>query len=75
MLSGNEYWVREAMDGNQIYASDNGIDWWWPVYDIELDCELVRIDVMGKLELWQAGECYIRVGDDELITDIYSSAP
>lgn len=25
--------------------------WRWPVYDIEVECGLVRIDVMGKLQV------------------------
>lgn len=26
-------------------------DWWWPVYDIEVQCALIRIDVCGKLQV------------------------
>ena len=26
-------------------------DWWWPVHDIGVDVPILRIDVMGKLEV------------------------
>lgn len=29
----------------------------WPVNDFELDCGLLRIDVMGKLEVWHMSDC------------------
>ena len=26
-------------------------DWWWPVYDIDAETGLMRLDVMGKLQV------------------------
>jgi hypothetical protein len=30
---------------------------WWPIHDFELDCGLLRIDVMGKLETYHKSDC------------------
>jgi hypothetical protein len=30
-------------------------DWWWPVYDIDVETGCYRIDVMGKLEVKHVG--------------------
>lgn len=36
----------------QLYVRYLGSkDWWWPLYDIDVETGLHRIDVMGKLDL------------------------
>lgn len=32
---------------------------WWPVYDIEVQIGLVRIDVCGKLDIKHIGEVFL----------------
>lgn len=44
------------------FAGDK--DWWWPVYDFEVQTGLMRIDVCGKLQVKEFGEVMeIRDGD------------
>ena len=31
---------------------------WWHVHDFELDCGLLRIDVMGKLDVLHMSDCF-----------------
>jgi len=31
-------------------------DWWWPVYDIDVETGLMRIDVCGLLDVKHFGE-------------------
>lgn len=38
-------WINSL---GQLYAKSGS---WWPVYDIEVQCGLVRIDVCGKLDI------------------------
>lgn len=33
-----------------------GKDWWWPVYDIDVETGLMRIDVCGKLQVMHFGD-------------------
>jgi len=33
-----------------------GDNWWWPVHDIEVQTGLVRIDVMGMLDVTHIGD-------------------
>lgn len=34
-----------------FWARKFGDTWWWPVYDIEVETGLYRIDVMGMLDV------------------------
>jgi hypothetical protein len=41
----------------QLYSRDVGDwDWWWPVYDIDVETGLFRIDVCGKLQAKHIGD-------------------
>lgn len=40
-----------------------GSDYWWPIYDIEVQTGLVRIDVCGKLDVKHIGD-FARFRDD-----------
>ncbi len=46
---------------------------WWPINDFELDCGLLRIDVMGKLQVKHMSDCeYIKVdGTQYTLDDVY----
>lgn len=69
-LTGDEPWVVAATkEGETIWARKWGDkDWWWPICDVELDCGLIGIDVCGKREIWDLGECAeLRIGLDTIV--------
>jgi len=71
VFTGNEKWIKEGLNGATVWARP-GLGDWWPVYDIELDCGLMKIDVCGKTQVISARESDIKVGHDgETIEDIY----
>lgn len=43
-------WINSR---GQLYARLNALPdaYWWPVYDIEVQTGLIRIDVVGKLQV------------------------
>ena len=42
----------------------------WPVYDFEIETGLLRIDVMGKLEVWHMSDCKeVQVGPEVFINE------
>lgn len=69
MLTGKEPWVVAGVQGETIWARKWGDkDLWWPIYDVELDCGLIKIDVVGKSEIWHLGDCaQLRIGTDVLV--------
>lgn len=77
MLTGNEPWVIAGTQGETIWARSWGAgSWWWPISEIELDCGLIKIDVVGKLEIWDLSDCaQLRIGEDVFVEneDIYNT--
>ena len=47
---------------------------WWNIYDFELDCGLLRIDVMGKLDVFHMSDCEDIIVDGVLykLEDVYN---
>ena len=45
--------IIEKTSEAQIYL----LNTWWPIHDFELDSGLLRIDVMGKLEVKHMSDC------------------
>jgi hypothetical protein len=55
--------MNDRLDANkinslgQLYLRKFGDrDWWWPMYDIDVETGLLRIDVMNRLECWNFAE-------------------
>ncbi len=55
-LSGNEPWVIAGTEGSIIWASKYTDDW-WPIFEVDLDTGLIKIDVCGQTEIWYLSEC------------------
>ena len=60
-LTGNETWViAGCKNGETVWAQgwgESSGDWWWPITDIELDCGLIGIDVVGMREVRHLDDC------------------
>ena len=56
---------------------DKRLDIWWPVYDIDVETGLLRIDVCGKLQAIHMGDVDVfrdANGKDHDADDFYSDA-
>lgn len=54
----------------QLYGSENGSCWWWPINDIDVQTGMLRIDVCGILQVGHISDFSAIRGDDEVIRDI-----
>jgi hypothetical protein len=70
MLTGNEDWVKAAVEGQEVWAKPSCCDW-WPIVHIELDCELLKIDVCNRIQICHLDDCEIRIGQDDIVEDVY----
>jgi hypothetical protein len=65
MLTGNESWI---VSGDEIYCKG------FPVVHVELDCELIKIDVMGQVEILHLHDEPLTIGyKGEVIEDVYAT--
>lgn len=46
-----------------LFGSENGIDWWWPIHDIDVQTGVLRIDVCGLLQVMHISD-YSVIRDD-----------
>lgn len=69
-LTGKEPWLSKMIkDGALIWMrewGDNG--GWWPIVFVEMDCGLIKIDVCGKTQNMDLGDCaQLRIENDTII--------
>ena len=70
-FTGNESWIKAGRNGCEIHGKLSGD--WWPINDVELDCEICRIDVCGKLQVvdvWDFMEIKVISDQGERIIDM-----
>lgn len=76
--------VSDLLDMSRINALPHplfactGGGWWWPIHDIDVETGLMRIDVMGKLDISEFGSI-LRIrdadGTEHATDDFYTDAP